>query len=60
VPARESALESASASYGKAMGYAPLLDVLRGYFRIEARDEAGSCIFRPPLRPDCHDRVEAE
>jgi hypothetical protein len=41
VPARESALESASASYGKAMGYAPLLDVLRGYFRIEARDEAG-------------------
>jgi class 3 adenylate cyclase/tetratricopeptide (TPR) repeat protein len=32
-------LESASISYGKATAYRPVLDLLRGYFRIEPRDD---------------------
>ena len=32
-------LESSSVSYGKATAYLPVLDLLRGYFRIEARDD---------------------
>ncbi len=32
------ALESGSVSYGKATAYLPVLDLLRGYFRIEAPD----------------------
>ena len=32
-------LESASVSYGKATAYLPVLDLLRGYFRIEGRDD---------------------
>ena len=32
-------LESASVSYGKASAYLPVLDLLRGYFRIESRDD---------------------
>ena len=27
-------LEAGSASYGKAMGYQPVIDLLKGYFRI--------------------------
>jgi class 3 adenylate cyclase/predicted negative regulator of RcsB-dependent stress response len=32
-------LESGSVSYGKASAYLPLADLLRGYFRIETRDD---------------------
>jgi class 3 adenylate cyclase/tetratricopeptide (TPR) repeat protein len=32
-------LESASISYGNATAYLPVLDLLRGYFRIEPRDD---------------------
>ena len=32
-------LESGSVSYGKATAYLPLIELLRGYFQIEARDE---------------------
>ena len=32
-------LESTSMSYGKATAYLPVLDLLRGYFRIEPRDD---------------------
>jgi class 3 adenylate cyclase/tetratricopeptide (TPR) repeat protein len=32
-------LESTSVSYGKATAYLPVLDLLRRYFRIEARDD---------------------
>src|SRR4029450_8187736 len=32
-------LESASVSYGKATPYLPLVELLRGYFRIESRDD---------------------
>ena len=32
-------LESGSASYGKATAYLPIIDLLKAYFRIEARDE---------------------
>src|SRR5262245_28190589 len=32
-------LESVSISYGKATAYLPVLDLLRGYFRIEPRDD---------------------
>ena len=33
-------LESASASYGKATSYLPVIDLLKGYFRIDDRDDA--------------------
>ena len=33
------ALESGSVSYGKATTFLPLADLLRGYFKIEARDD---------------------
>ncbi len=33
-------IESSSVSYGKATGFLPLIDLLRSYFQIEARDEA--------------------
>jgi class 3 adenylate cyclase len=33
-------VESSSVSYGKATAFLPLIDLLRGYFQIEARDEA--------------------
>jgi class 3 adenylate cyclase len=33
-------VESSSVSYGKAMAFLPLIDLLRAYFQIEARDEA--------------------
>jgi len=32
-------LESASVSYGKATSYLPVLDLLRGYFKIQGRDD---------------------
>jgi len=32
-------LESASVSYGKASAYRPVIDLLRGYFQIEDRDD---------------------
>jgi len=32
-------LESASVSYGKATSYAPVIDLLKGYFRIQDRDD---------------------
>jgi class 3 adenylate cyclase/tetratricopeptide (TPR) repeat protein len=32
-------LESASVSYGKAMSYVPLIDLLKGYFKIQNRDD---------------------
>jgi class 3 adenylate cyclase/tetratricopeptide (TPR) repeat protein len=32
-------LESSSVSYGKATSYLPVIDLLRGYFRIETRDD---------------------
>src|SRR5262249_18898949 len=32
-------LESASVSYGKATGYLPVIDLLRGYFELESRDD---------------------
>ncbi|MGH7354294.1 MAG: AAA family ATPase [Candidatus Rokuibacteriota bacterium] len=32
-------LESASASYGKASAYLPVIDLLRSYFQIEGRDD---------------------
>src|SRR5262245_61973508 len=33
-------LESASVSYGKASAYRPVIDLLKGYFQIEDRDDA--------------------
>ena len=33
-------LESSSASYRKATAYLPVIDLLKGYFQIQARDEA--------------------
>ncbi len=33
-------LESGSASYGKATTYLPVIDLLKGYFQIESRDDA--------------------
>jgi class 3 adenylate cyclase/tetratricopeptide (TPR) repeat protein len=33
-------LESASVSYGKASAYHPVIDLLKGYFQIEDRDDA--------------------
>jgi class 3 adenylate cyclase/tetratricopeptide (TPR) repeat protein len=33
-------LESGSVSYGKATAYLPIIDLLKAYFQIEARDEA--------------------
>jgi class 3 adenylate cyclase/tetratricopeptide (TPR) repeat protein len=33
-------LEAPSVSYGKATPYAPVIDLLRGYFQIESRDDA--------------------
>jgi class 3 adenylate cyclase/tetratricopeptide (TPR) repeat protein/ribosomal protein L40E len=33
-------LEAPSVSYGKATPYAPVIDLLRGYFQIELRDDA--------------------
>src|SRR5262249_4901586 len=33
-------VESSSGSYGKATAFLPLIDLLRAYFQIEARDEA--------------------
>ncbi len=33
-------VESISVSYGKATAFLPLIELLRGYFQIEARDEA--------------------
>ena len=33
-------VESSSVSYGKATAFLPLLDLLRAYFQIDARDEA--------------------
>ena len=35
-----SIVESSSVSYGKATAYLPVIDLLRAYFQIEARDEA--------------------
>jgi class 3 adenylate cyclase/tetratricopeptide (TPR) repeat protein len=35
-------LESSSVSYGKASAYLPVIDLCKGYFRIEARDDARS------------------
>src|SRR5262245_45767320 len=32
-------LESTSVSYGRATSYLPVIDLLRGYFRIESRDD---------------------
>ncbi len=32
-------LESASASYGKATSYVPVIDLLKGYFKIQGRDD---------------------
>jgi tetratricopeptide (TPR) repeat protein len=32
-------LESASASYGKAASYSPVIDLLKGYFKIQDRDD---------------------
>ena len=32
-------LESASVSYGKATSYLPVIDLLRGYFKIQDRDD---------------------
>jgi class 3 adenylate cyclase/tetratricopeptide (TPR) repeat protein len=32
-------LESASVSYGKAMSYLPVIDLLKGYFKIQNRDD---------------------
>ncbi len=32
-------LESASVSYGKATSYLPVIDLLKGYFKIQARDD---------------------
>jgi class 3 adenylate cyclase/tetratricopeptide (TPR) repeat protein len=32
-------LESASVSYGKATAYLPVIDLLRGYFKLESRDD---------------------
>jgi predicted ATPase len=32
-------LESASVSYGKAMSYLPVIDLLKGYFKIQDRDD---------------------
>jgi predicted ATPase len=32
--------QSTSVSYGKATAYLPVIDLLRGYFQIEARDNA--------------------
>src|SRR5262249_48176526 len=32
-------LESASVSYGKATSYLPMIDLLKGYFKIQARDD---------------------
>jgi class 3 adenylate cyclase/tetratricopeptide (TPR) repeat protein len=32
-------LESASVSYGKATGYLPVIDLLKGYFKIQDRDD---------------------
>src|SRR6266508_1989402 len=34
-------IESSSVSYGKATAFLPLIDLLRSYFQIEARDEIG-------------------
>jgi class 3 adenylate cyclase/tetratricopeptide (TPR) repeat protein len=33
-------LESAAVSYGKATAYLPVIDLLKAYFRVEARDDA--------------------
>jgi len=33
-------LESGSVSYGKATAYLPVVELLRAYFQIEARDDA--------------------
>ncbi len=33
-------LESGSVSYGKATAYLPVIDLLRGYFQLEARDDS--------------------
>jgi tetratricopeptide (TPR) repeat protein len=33
-------VESSSVSYGKAMAFLPLIDLLRAYFQIDARDDA--------------------
>jgi len=33
-------LEAASASYGKATGFGPVIELLRTYFQIEPRDDA--------------------
>src|SRR5262245_47219562 len=32
-------IESASVSYGKATSYLPMIDLLKGYFKIQARDD---------------------
>jgi class 3 adenylate cyclase/tetratricopeptide (TPR) repeat protein len=34
-------MEAASMSYGKATSYLPVVDLLKGYFQIEARDDPG-------------------
>jgi hypothetical protein len=34
-------LEASSVSYGKAMSYLPVIDLLRGYFQIDDRDDHG-------------------
>jgi hypothetical protein len=33
-------LESGSVSYGKATAYLPVIDLLKGYFQIEDREDA--------------------
>jgi len=35
----KAALESASVSYGKATSYLPVIDLLKGYFKIQDRDD---------------------
>ena len=32
-------LETASVSYGKAMSYLPVIDLLKAYFKIQVRDD---------------------
>jgi class 3 adenylate cyclase len=39
-------LEASSVSYGKATSYLPVIDLLKGYFRIGDRDDHGRCATR--------------
>jgi class 3 adenylate cyclase len=42
-------LESASVSYGKATSYLPVIDLLKGYFKIQDRDDLREARERPLL-----------